>query len=126
MPNSPDGRYDNTKPWDKPAPGGIIVAPTSAEQSWSYKGPFSSNEERLTQQALVSNTLPREVLQQQVRPNLPQIQQFPSRFGLGDSRQPGIDDIVTLDRAYQNQRSTWFSGGGGDFSGSSRNSMEGV
>jgi hypothetical protein len=125
MPNIPDGRY-NTKPWDQPAEGGIIVAPTSAEPNWNYLGPFSSNQERLTQQALAVATMTRRDIQRSVSAPLPQIRHNPDRFGYGDRTQPDIRDVISLDRAYQEQRSTWFSGADTNLTGSTRNSLEGV
>jgi hypothetical protein len=122
MPNTADGRYDH-KPWDAIQPGGIVAAPTSAEKNWNYLGPFASNQERLTQQALTVATMSRDDILRDVRPVLPQIRQFPDRF-IGASSQPTIEDVVSLDRAYNEPRANWFSGG--DMSGSSRNSLEGV
>lgn len=124
MPNTADGRYDRTKPWDRIQPGGIVEAPTSAEKNWNYLGPFSSNEERLTQQALTVASMSRDDILRDVKAPLPQVRQFPERFGYGDRLQPSIEDVVSLDRAYNEPRMTWFSGG--DQQGTSRNSMEGV
>lgn len=123
MPNTADGRYDH-KPWDAVQPGGIVAAPTSAEKNWNYLGPFSSNQERLTQQALTVATMSREEILRDVRPPLPQLRQFPGRFSVGASSQPTIEDVVSLDRDYNEPRANWFSGG--DMTGSSRNSLEGV
>ena len=110
-----DGNYDYTKPWD--SQGGSNVA------KWTYAGPWSSNEERLTQQALAVMNIPGVQLQQMVRPPLPQIRLFPDRFGYGDRRQPEIDDVVTVDRNYVEPRVSWFSGGIGSYTGSSRNDL---
>jgi hypothetical protein len=124
-----DGNYDQTKPWAGPGDSGANAtnryAPTSAEKSWSYLGPWASNEERLTQQALVVATLPGITIQDIVRPNLPQLRLFPDRFGYGPRTQPDIEDVVSIDRVYTEPRVSWYSGGVGSYSGSSRNSLEG-
>jgi hypothetical protein len=108
-----DGRYDYTKPWTQ--------APQ--QPKWSYNGPWASNEERLTQQALMVMTVPGAQLQQMVKAPLPQIQLFPPRYGYGDRLQPGIDDIVSINRIYTEPRVSWYSGGVGSYSGSSRNDL---
>lgn len=113
MPHSFDGRYDYTKPWTK--------APM--QPKWSYNGPWASNEERLTQQALMVMTVPGIQIQQMVKAPLPQIQLFPDRFGYGDRQQPGIDDIVSINREYTEPRVSWYSGGVGSYSGTSRNDL---
>lgn len=115
MTNSVDGQYDHTKPWQQQ------TAPR-----WTFNGPWSSNEERLTQQALLAATMPAAQLRDQVRPNLPQIRLFPDRFGWGERPQIGIDDVVSIDRVYTEPRVSWYSGGVAGYSGSSRNSLEGV
>jgi hypothetical protein len=113
-----DGNYDYTKPWE--AQGG------SRPAKWTYNGPWSSNMERLTQQALMVATIPGAQIQEMVRPNLPQIQLFPQRFGWGDRTQPTIDDVVSADRVYIEPRVSWYSGSPAGYSGSSRNSLESI
>lgn len=124
-----DGNYDQTKPWAGPGDSGANAtnrhAPTSAEKSWSYLGPWASNEERLVQQALVVATIPGAKIRDMVKPPLPQIRLFPDRFGFGPRTQPEIEDIVSIDRIYTEPRVSWYSGGVGSYSGSSRNSLEG-
>lgn len=124
-----DGQYDKTKPWqgafDSSGTASNRYAPTSSEKSWSYLGPWASNEERLTQQALVVASIPGSKIQEMVRPPLPQIRLFPDRFGYGMRTQPEIDDVVSIDRVYTEPRVAWYSGGVGSYSGSSRNSLEG-
>lgn len=116
-----DGRYDYTKPWVTNTP-----ADNTTQPIWSYSGPWSSNMERLTQQALMAATIPGAQLQEMVRPPLPQIRLFPDRFGFGNRRQPDIDDVVSLDRVYTEPRISWYSGSPAGYSGSSRNSLEGI
>ena len=113
-----DGNYDYTKPWE--AQGG------SRPAKWTYNGPWSSNMERLTQQALMVATIPGAQIQEMVRPNLPQIHLFPQRFGWGERTQPTIDDVVSADRVYIEPRVSWYSGSPAGYSGSSRNSLESI
>lgn len=113
-----DGRYDYTKPWQTQ-----MVSSPSGNPRWTYNGPWSSNEERLTQQALMVATIPGAQIQQMVRPNLPQIRLFPDRFGYGERRQPEMDDIVSIDRNYVEPRVSWYSGGPAGYTGSSRNDL---
>lgn len=119
MASMPDGRYDRTKPW---VPG---VAPKPIGPRWQFLGPFASNEERLTQQAIQAAVLPGEEIADLVRVPLPQVNPFPERFGY-DRRVPGILDIIDVDRRYSDPRISWFSGGPASYSGTSRNSLAGV
>ena len=129
MPKTNGGNYDQTKPWAGPgesdARASNRYAPTSSEKNWTYAGPWSSNEERLTQQALAVAMIPGAQLAALVRPPLPQIRLFPDRFGYGYRTQPEIEDVVSVDRVYQEPRVSWYSGGVGSYSGSSRNSLAG-
>lgn len=115
--NEVDGRYDYTKPW-------VTNTPAEVGPKWSYLGPWASNMERLTQQALMVATIPGVQLQDMVRPPLPQIQLFPDRYGYGDRKQPTIEDVVSVDRVYMEPRISWYSGSPAGYSGSSRNSIE--
>ena len=119
MANEFDGNYDRTKPWRN------NLTDMQGRPKWTYSGPWSSNEERLTQQALMVATIPGKDLAELVRPNLPQIRLFPGRFGFGERLQPGIDDVVSIDRNYVEPRVSWYSGSPAGYSGSSRNSLEG-
>lgn len=119
MPVSVDGVYDYTKPWRGGEPSDVV------QPRWTYAGPWASNEERLTQQALAVAAIPGAQLSKIVRPPLPQIRLFPDRFGYGPRTQPEIEDVVSVDRVYQEPRVSWYSGGVGSYSGSSRNSLEG-
>ncbi len=120
MPQSVDGVYDYTKPWRGGEPSDVV------QSRWTYAGPWATNEERLTQQALVVATIPGAQLQHMVRPPLPQIRVFPARFGYGVRYQPSIDDVVSVDRVYTEPRVSWYSGGVGGYSGSSRNSLQDI
>jgi hypothetical protein len=114
-----DGRYDYTKPWVNTPQENVEALPPK----WSNNGPWASNMERLTQQALMAATLPGAVLQEQVRPPLPQIRLFPDRFGFGNRLQPDINDVVSLDRVYTEPRVSWYSGSPAGYSGSSRDRL---
>ena len=111
-----DGNYDYTKPWRAP------VQPDQVAKRWQYNGPWSSNMERLTSQALMAATIPGSELSAMVRPPLPQIQLFPERYGYNRDV-PGIDDIVTVDRTYVEPRISWYSGSPAGYTGASRNTL---
>ena len=125
MPTNFDGRYDYTKPWVTNQPSDT-ASDTAAPPRWSYNGPWASNMERLTQQALIVATIPGAQIQEMVRPPLPQIQLFPPRFGWGERTQPTIEDVVSVDRVYTEPRVSWFSGSPAGYSGSSRNDLGAV
>ena len=112
-----DGNYDYTKPWRAP------VQPDQVAKRWQYNGPWASNMERLTSQALMVMNIPGSEIQAMVRPPLPQIRLFPDRFGYGDRSQPGIEDVVTVDRNYHEPRVSWYSGGVAGYEAASRNDL---
>jgi hypothetical protein len=117
-----DGRYDRTKPWQEEDEDEFVPP-----AKWTYTGPWASNMERLTQQALIAATMPGVQLQQLVRPPIPQIRLFPDRFGYGAPRyQPAIEDVISVDRAYTDPRVSWYSGSPAGYSGSSRNNLGAV
>ena len=120
MTNPFDGNYDDTKPWRAPVP------PDQVAKKWQYQGPWATNMERLTQQALMVMNIPGADLQAMVRPPMPQIRLFPDRFGYGERPQPGIEDVVTVDRNYHEPRVSWFSGGVAGFSATARNDLGGI
>lgn len=113
-----DGVYDHTKPWRSGQPSDVV------QPRWTYDGPWATNESRLTQQAMMVALMPGKVLQEKVRPPLPQIRLHPDRFGYGERRQPEIEDIISIDRTYTEPRISWYSGGVGSYSGASRNSEQ--
>jgi hypothetical protein len=86
MPNMQNGVYSN-RPW--------IAPPEAAYPPQAYIGPFASNQEQNLSQALAGMTMNSEQLQEYVRPNLPQIQLFPSRFGYVKTAY-GIKDMIDL------------------------------
>ena len=130
MTNSFDGNYDRTKPWRDnfnygEGANSPYGEPLDESESWSYTGPWASNQEKLMQQALLVNTMRHDQIQKLVRPPLPQIRLFPQTTGY-PTGQIGIDDVVSIDRSYTEPRVSWFSGGVGGYSGTSRNGLEGV
>lgn len=114
MPNTPNGVYGN-RPWQAP-----IEAAYPPQQ---YIGPFASNQERLVTQAMAVGSMTSEEIQEYVRPNLPQIDLFPDRFGyIKDAY--GINDIIEqrgrgseIDRGYMSQ------GGNNEINSTSRNTL---
>ena len=86
MPNLTNGVYSN-RPW--------IAPPEAAYPPQAYIGPFPSNQEQNLTQALASLTMPGDQLQKYVRPNLPQINLFPERFGYVKTAY-GVKDMVDM------------------------------
>jgi hypothetical protein len=96
-----DGRYGH-KPWDKDRPG-INTPEEAAFPPQEYLGPFQSNQDRLLNQALATWTMAGAELQELVRPNLPQINLFPDRYGYTD-QELTIEDVIGLPGARSAQR----------------------
>jgi len=86
MPNMQNGVYSN-RPW--------IAPPEAAYPPQAYIGPFASNQEQNLSQAMASLQMSSEQIQALVRPNLPQVQLFPERYGYS-TREYGLDDIIEL------------------------------
>lgn len=83
-----DGVY-NRRPWN---------APLEAEYPpQEYIGPFQSNQERLLSQSMAALTMSAAEIQEYVRPPLPQIKLFPSRYGYTEN-EIGIEDLIDLPR----------------------------
>ena len=102
-----DGVYSR-KPWgDQPPPA-------------DYIGPFGSNRERLIMQAAASITLPAEELQLYVRPNLPQIEMFPDKYGY-TKEEYAIEDIIELSSRTATRKD--FSGEATTTESTSRNTL---
>lgn len=81
-----DGVY-SAKPW--------VAHEKAAYAPNEYSGPFASNQERLTTQAMAVGSMTSEEIQEAVRPNLPQIELFPPKYGYVTT-EIGIKDIVEL------------------------------
>lgn len=86
MPNMQNGVYSN-RPW--------IAPPEAAYPPQAYIGPFASNQEQMLSQAMAALSMTSEQIQELVRPNLPQIELFPEKYGYS-TREYGIDDIIEL------------------------------
>jgi hypothetical protein len=74
-------------------------APTadSPQPPQEYLGPFASNQERLLTQSLATWNMTAAEIQEYVRPPLPQVKLFPSRYGFTEF-EIGIADIIELPR----------------------------
>jgi len=81
-----DGVY-SAKPW--------LAHEKAAYPPQGYLGPFASNQERLMTQAMAVGSMTSEEVQEYVRPNLPQVELFPDKYGFVTT-EIGIKDIVEL------------------------------
>jgi len=86
MPNIANGVYSN-RPW--------IAPPEAAYPPQAYIGPFASNQEQMVSQAMASLQMTSEQIQEFCRPNLPQIELFPQKYGYS-TKEYGLDDIIEL------------------------------
>ena len=111
-----DGVYDHSK--------GRPIVDNGPEIRYDYMGPFASVQEALITRAIRSVTLPATMVQDLVRPPLPQVQLFPPRYGYR-TRQLDITDIMNVDSEFQPTR-TDFSQSPGSYQGTSRNASESV
>jgi hypothetical protein len=80
---SADGVY-NHRPW--------TTQPIPPQE---YVGPYSTNQQKLIGQATASILMSGPELQEYVRPNLPQIELFPDKYGYS-TEEYGIRDIIEL------------------------------
>ncbi len=124
---TPNGVYNTSSPWftNQEGQNGANGVPSIPRHQ--YLGPFASNEQRLTQQAIQVGLLPADEVADMVQVPLPQVQLFPPRYGY-ETRTIGIMDIMDLDKPdlaknRNNPRVSWFSGGVAGYSGASRNSL---
>lgn len=86
MPNIANGVYSN-RPW--------IAPPEAAYPPQAYIGPFASNQEQMVSQAMASLQMTSEQIQEFCRPNLPQIELFPQKYGYS-TKEYGLDDMINL------------------------------
>jgi len=86
MPNMQNGVYSN-RPW--------IAPPEAAYPPQAYIGPFASNQEQMVSQAMASLQMTSEQIQEYCRPNLPQIELFPQKYGYS-TKEYGLDDMINL------------------------------
>lgn len=109
----PDSVY-NRRPWNE------LQAEEEPEARYDYFGPYDSRDQAVLSQALASTTVPGEYLADIVRPPLPQVQLFRSRYGYR-TRELGIADIMDVDEIYAQPREE--QGGSAGTGGTSRNSF---
>ena len=98
--------------------------PDASLLRYDYMGPFANAQEAFTSRALRSATMPAALLQDLVRPPLPQIQLFPPRFGYR-TRELGILDVLDVNDEFQPTRVD-FTGEKGSYQGTARNISESV
>lgn len=89
MPNMQNGVYSN-RPW--------IAPPEAAYPPQAYIGPFASNQEQNMSQAMAVMNMSSEEIQQYCRPNLPQIQLFPPKYGY-ETREYTVEDMMDVGTA---------------------------
>jgi hypothetical protein len=111
-----DSIYDHTK--------GRPIVDNGPKIRYDYMGPFASVQEALLTRAVRSVTLPSMMIQDLVRPPLPQVELFPPRFGYR-TRELGIMDVMNVDSEFQPTR-TDFSQSNGSYQGTGRNISESV
>jgi len=98
--------------------------PDASLLRYDYMGPFANAQEAFMSRALRSATMPAALLQDLVRPPLPQIQLFPPRFGYR-TRELGILDVLDVNDEFQPTRVD-FTGEKGSYQGTARNISESV
>ena len=111
-----DSVYDHSKPRDIVGDGHQI--------RYDYMGPFQNVQEAIMTRAIRSVTLPATMIQDLVRPVLPQVKLFPPRFGYR-TRALGMRDVMNVDEEFQPTR-TDFSQSPAGYQGTSRNATEGL
>ncbi len=91
---------------------------------YDYMGPFKDTQEALLTRAVRSVTLPKQMVQDIVRPPLPQVQLFPPRFGYR-TRAIGIMDVMDVNEQFEPTR-TDYTQSPGSYQGTARNVSESV
>lgn len=91
---------------------------------YDFMGPFANAQEAFMARALKSTTMPAALLQDLIRPPLPQVQLFPPRFGYR-TREIGILDVMDVNDAFQPTRVDFTREPGG-YQGTARNVSESV
>lgn len=115
--NSQDSIYDRSKP------RGIVADQEDVGIRYDYMGPFANVQDALIGQALNSVVMPREALQEVVRPRLPQVMLFRERFGYR-TRALNLTDVINADDEFQPTRVD-FTGGQAGYQGTLRNAQGG-
>lgn len=98
--------------------------PDASLLRYDYMGPFANAQEAFMSRALRAATMPAALLQDLVRPPLPQVQLFPPRFGYR-TRELGILDVLDVDNEFQPTRID-YTGEKGSYQGTARNISESV
>lgn len=111
-----DSVYDHTK--------GRAIVDNGPEIRYDYMGPFKDTQDMLITRAIRSVTLPSQMVQDLVRPNLPQVQLFPPRYGYR-TRELSIYDVMDVDLEFQPTR-TDYSQSPSSYQGTSRNVSEAI
>ena len=111
-----DGVYDHSKPRE--------IVDNGPQIRYDYMGPFENEQEALITRAVRSVTLPSSMVQDLVRPNLPQVQLFRPRIGYR-TRQLTITDVMNVNAEFQPER-TDYTQSNGSYSGTARNVSESV
>jgi hypothetical protein len=111
-----DSVYDHSK--------GRPILSEDPQIRYDYMGPFADTQEALLTRAVRSVTLPREMVQDIVRPPLPQVQLFRPRYGYR-TRAVGIMDVMDVDAQFEPTR-TDYSQSPTSYQGTSRNVSESV
>jgi hypothetical protein len=102
----------NARPW--------VAPPQAAYPPQAYIGPFPSNQDRMMTQAMGVISMTPSDIQEYVRPNLPQVNMFPEKFGYFKGA-VGIEDVIQLtSRTYER---TDFSGASSEINSTSRNNL---
>ena len=117
MPGKQADSVYNRRAWSAPT----ADAPKPPQE---YLGPFASNQERLLTQSLATWNMSAAEVQEYVRPPLPQVKLFPSRYGFTEY-EITIEDIVQMPRRGQQRVESDFSQTPNTTQSSSRNTLGG-
>lgn len=98
--------------------------PDASLLRYDYMGPFANAQEAFMVRALRAATMPAALLQDIVRPPLPQVQLFPPRYGYR-TRELGVMDVLDVNNEFQPTRVD-FTGEKGAYQGTARNISEAV
>lgn len=114
-----DSVYDHSK-------GRPILSedPEASLLRYDYMGPFENVQDAMMARAIKSVTMPAHLIPDIVRPFLPQIQLFPSRFGYR-TREIDITDVMNVNSEFQPERVD-FTREQGSYTGTARNVSESV
>ena len=119
MTQQTDGVYDYSR--QRPI---VSEDPDASLLRYDYMGPFANAQEAFMVKAIRAATMPAALLQDLVRPPLPQVQLFPPRFGYR-TRELGILDVMDVNQEFQPTRVD-FTREPGAYQGTARNVSESV